>query len=309
MESVKNLLLNDEIKEARQLAIERFYGRPPLEIIELFKTKIIEAKKCECGNFVKGVFNNFVLDYNYLNNYCTECHNKYELEKLEKEKIKIKQAELDERKAWDEFNEKKDQIVIDIARQCGVPPKLRRSVITKPPIDNYFITGNIGTGKSYLAAGLLKNYISQIYPEYTGEKYKININLKPIFVNVPELLLNIRECFNLVKKTKRFDEARYNENPDNFTEKGLIDHYTNTPFLVLDDLGIEKTSEWSLQTLYIILNRRYEESDDKLTIITSNLNLNDISRKLDDRIGSRINGMCKTLKLTGKDMRLDHDQT
>lgn len=322
---MKNLLLNDKVEEAREVAIKSFYGKPSQEIVELFEERTIDNKKCLCGNSIKSTFLRPMLKYYYQRDICSECYDRQEKEREEQEKEKEEKKEEQrvkyekelvekEQKALEEFLKNKDQIIMEIAKQCGIPSKLRNAVVSKPTIGNYFITGNIGTGKSWLAAGLLKNYIANYCPEYLNERYMIRINPKPIFITVPELLLNIRECFNPAKKPKiRYDQRGWDivegcetlfGSPSELTEKELINYYTNTPFLILDDLGIEKVSDWTLQTLYLILNRRYEESDERFTIITSNLGLDAISKKLDDRIGSRINGMCKILSLKGKDRRL-----
>ena len=71
---------------------------------------------------------------------------------------------------------------------------------------------------------------------------------------------------------------------------------------MLDDLGVDKTSEGSLQTLYTIIDRKYRE--EKQTLITSNLTLDEIAEEVGDRIASRIAGMCKVVEIKGKDRRL-----
>jgi DNA replication protein DnaC len=70
----------------------------------------------------------------------------------------------------------------------------------------------------------------------------------------------------------------------------------------MDDLGVEKTSEWSMQTLYTITDWRYREL--RQTLVTSNLTLDEIAGKVGDRIASRIAGMCKVVELKGKDRRI-----
>jgi DNA replication protein DnaC len=82
----------------------------------------------------------------------------------------------------------------------------------------------------------------------------------------------------------------------------LIEKYAGKKCLILDDLGVEKTTEWSLQTLYTIIDRRYRE--EKQTLITSNLTLDEIAEKVGDRIASRIAGMCKVVEIKGRDRRL-----
>jgi DNA replication protein DnaC len=82
----------------------------------------------------------------------------------------------------------------------------------------------------------------------------------------------------------------------------VVDKYSRCPLLVLDDLGVEKTTDWALQTLYVILNNRY--TNYRQTIITSNLTLEEIGNKLGDRIASRIAGMCSIIQMKGKDKRI-----
>ena len=63
----------------------------------------------------------------------------------------------------------------------------------------------------------------------------------------------------------------------------IINKYSLVDWLVLDDLGIEKTSDWSFQTLYLIINQRYEKL--KPVIFTSNLSLEELAGQLgDDRL-------------------------
>jgi len=78
----------------------------------------------------------------------------------------------------------------------------------------------------------------------------------------------------------------------------------SVPVLLLDDIGAEKASEWVKQTLYLIIDNRYGNM--KKTFITSNLTLNQISNQLDDRISSRIAGMSNTIRMQGKDRRLNN---
>jgi len=85
----------------------------------------------------------------------------------------------------------------------------------------------------------------------------------------------------------------------------LLDHYgAKVVLLVLDDLGAEKVSDFVLQTLYDLLDRRYGECLE--TIITSNLSLDQLTVHYGshgDRLASRIAGMGPALVLKGKDRR------
>lgn len=93
------------------------------------------------------------------------------------------------------------------------------------------------------------------------------------FCSMPNIFLEIRETFN---------------NPDK-TESSVIEKYTNIPHLFIDDFGVEKVTEWTLQTVYIILNTRYEQQ--LKTTFTSNYTINDICNMYGERISSRVVGM------------------
>jgi DNA replication protein DnaC len=98
------------------------------------------------------------------------------------------------------------------------------------------LRGSTGCGKTHLSVAMIKG----IY--------------EARFITVPDLLLKIRSSFNGGK----------------LTEEEIIDEYSEVKTLVLDDLGAEKTSEFAITTLYIILDRRLRER--RQTIITTNLN-------------------------------------
>ena len=130
------------------------------------------------------------------------------------------------------------------------------------------LRGETGCGKTHLAVALI---------QHAGHGY---------FTTVPELLLRIRSTFN---------EGLLRE-----TEADVIDDICRHDLLVLDDLGAEKTTEYAITTLYIIIDRRIRDA--KRTIITTNLSLKEIEEKLDARIASRLSGM-QNIKINMPDYR------
>lgn len=72
--------------------------------------------------------------------------------------------------------------------------------------------------------------------------------------------------------------------------------------LFIDDLGAEKTTDFSQEFLYAILNRRYENMH--RTFITSNLTLKEMNDRYGSRIVSRIAEMCVLVELQGQDKRI-----
>lgn len=158
------------------------------------------------------------------------------------------------------------------------------------PKESLFITGKAGTGKTYLGIAILKEYIYrnlQKRESWSEDEKRNKPSLSWKWETVPELLLELRGSFK--------DNAKY-------TEQEVIKDYSDPDLMILDDLGAEKSSDFTIQSLYLIIDRRY--SSEQRTIITSNLSLGEISQKVGDRIASRIAGMCKVIELKGKDRRI-----
>lgn len=92
---------------------------------------------------------------------------------------------------------------------------------------------------------------------------------------------------------------------DNDLREQTLQKYLDCEYLFIDDLGTEiKQKGISVNMLYLILNERKMRG--LSTIITSNLNINDIRDQYDERISSRIidktTSIC--IHLNGEDLRL-----
>ena len=216
-----------------------------------------------------------------------------------------------------ETNSKTDKLLF---LKCSVPQRYvtaQKSDIPKNlwqecadfqliPDKGLFLHGKAGTGKTHLAVALMKEYILNmklqiVLDREAREVLKFqNLNY-PYFTSIPDILMEIRATFKNNSETT--EENIINKYTERITETWQGSEGTSYAFMVLDDLGVEKTTDWSLQTLYAIIDHRYRNM--KKTIITSNLNLNELSDKLGDRIASRIAGMCKTIEIKGKDRRIN----
>ena len=75
--------------------------------------------------------------------------------------------------------------------------------------------------------------------------------------------------------------------------------------LIIDDLGTESINSMKLSELFTILNTRILNLNNKITktIISTNLNINDIFRNYEERIGSRIAGNYDIYYFFGEDLR------
>lgn len=98
---------------------------------------------------------------------------------------------------------------------------------------------------------------------------------------------------------------RYMRVLDSEEQEKRLEKLIKAPILVIDDLGIGNVTDFSLQILYEIVDGRWM-NESKGLIITANLSLDDLAKKLDDdRLPSRIAGMCDVIELKGKDRRIN----
>ena len=145
-------------------------------------------------------------------------------------------------------------------------------------IDNYeknlFITGKSGIGKTVLASLIVKECIKNKIP------FK--------WLGYSAFIMELQNLY-------RFDS----ESPFEVAEE--ISRYDGV--LIIDDLGSEKLTDFVRQITYFLINEREQRM--LPLIITSNFSLEEIANQVDVRISSRIAGMCKLIKLNGKDRRLD----
>lgn len=99
----------------------------------------------------------------------------------------------------------------------------------------------------------------------------------------------------LINKYKRFvkfatsldilDEIRATYDPHSEgQESKLLNDLATSEFLIIDDFGTERASEWAGEKFYQIVNKRYINK--KVTIYTSNYDLKTL--KYDDRITNRM---------------------
>ncbi len=87
-------------------------------------------------------------------------------------------------------------------------------------------------------------------------------------------------------------------------KKELVGLLRGVDLLIIDDIGVEKATDWVLATLYSIIDYRYGRKD---TVYTSNLTGSQMTSKLGEALTSRICGS-REVVLTGKDWRIEERQ-
>jgi len=144
------------------------------------------------------------------------------------------------------------------------------------PGKGLLLTGKEGTGKTHIAISILKDVIGK---GYSG-----------LYWNVPELFLELRR--------------RMNDNNGEENEAELFDQARRVDLLVLDDLGAERTSDYVLDRLYVLINGRYQ--NDTCTLITTNRSIPELKQQIGPRIASRICEMCVLLEFPEGDYRVQN---
>ena len=89
------------------------------------------------------------------------------------------------------------------------------------------------------------------------------------------------------------------------TSNNIYKSVLETDLLIIDDLGTESLNSMKLSELFTILNTRILNLNNKITktIISTNLNINDIFKNYEERIGSRIVGYYDIYYFFGEDLR------
>jgi DNA replication protein DnaC len=138
------------------------------------------------------------------------------------------------------------------------------------PTDGLFITGTVGTGKTHLAAAIVRRLAES--------------NIDTTFKRCAQFYEDVRETFRV-----------------GCSENSAVGPLEKPMILILDDLGAGSLSDSERRFTLELLDRRMNQL--KPTVVTSNWSLKSIAEKMDDRIASRLSAYTG-FELSGDDLRL-----
>ena len=100
----------------------------------------------------------------------------------------------------------------------------------------------------------------------------------------------------------KFEEEKFSKTDDLSSVRDEIRRYIGCDLLIMDDLGTEMTTTFTVSALYELVNTRLTRG--KKTIISSNLSSGELYQRYSPQIASRIEGEYHVLNFRGRDIRL-----
>ncbi len=134
--------------------------------------------------------------------------------------------------------------------------------------------GDVGTGKTFFAGCIANALIER---------------------GVPVLMTNFARILNTLTDLRSEERNRF------------IDEMNEYPLLILDDLGIERNSEFALEQVFNVVDSRYRSGQP--LIVTTNLTLSELKNPADlahARIYDRVLERCVPLKINNRNIRKDN---
>lgn len=173
---------------------------------------------------------------------------------------------------------------VDQEKVVRLGEKFTKSFIKHDGTDQgLMLYGSVGTGKTLVSACISNELMDQ---------------------NYGVMAISLGQYLSKIK-------SEYNKDKGNadIVEKDLLELCKECDLLIIDDFGIEKTTEWAIEKIFNLIDARYRA--EKSIIITTNLNFNEdrtkceIMQSFDEkgRIRDRIVEMCYPFFVDGPSKR------
>ena len=133
-------------------------------------------------------------------------------------------------------------------------------------VSGLLLQGYVGRGKTYLAASIANALVER------------DVDVR--FIVVPDFLDELRATFDTSSMG---------------SESELMNLIKTAPVLILDDLGAHNYTDWSIKTLFAILN--YRINYELPIVVTTNLSVESMDELLGTRITSRLVEACRFFQM------------
>jgi len=199
-----------------------------------------------------------------------DCGNEFEAGLKEKEKKKRIRSRMENLIPLDFRDISFDGLTVDEENRAAIEEAKK---FAQNPSGMLFLHGDTGRGKTAIAIAIVQELIRA--------ERKVRI------VRSGDLIDSLKENF------KRRPHERTGLSLKDYIELGV---------LVIDDLGAEKDTDWTVSQVYSLIDARC--SNRRPTVITTNLKLKEIAEQFGTRVASRIQAAGPIIHLGGRDRRL-----
>ena len=141
-----------------------------------------------------------------------------------------------------------------------------------PAAGNLLFSGGTGLGKTFLSACIAR--------QVTDRGYSVVYD-------------------TAIRLFSDFEAEKFGA--DNEENRGRTRKYSECDLLIIDDLGTEMTTQFTVSVLYTVINTRMMEN--RATIISTNLADSELERRYNPQIAYRIIGTYRLIQFAGDDIR------
>lgn len=124
------------------------------------------------------------------------------------------------------------------------------------------------------------------------------------YVMLNELIFKFVKPGKFISLSKSFQELRHTFDEGSETQgqaMSMIEVLSNVPYLVIDDFGVQRNTEWEMEILYNLIDARY--ANRRMTFVTTNQKIDELKQLAQGRIYSRLLEMCYVIHVNAPDYR------
>lgn len=161
------------------------------------------------------------------------------------------------------------------------------------------LVGGVGSGKTFMVSSVVNNSIDTLEIDESEAENAIKKTVAQGYSfwcarpKIPVLFISVIELMNQFK-------SYFNSTEENITHR-IMGVLQNVELLILDDLGVEKSSEWIQEKLFEVIDFRYNEGLPML--VTSNFVPQELKKQIGARNYDRLREMCALVTVTAKSQR------